>query len=42
VTVELYGLRHLEALPLLFCCHIVKQIVDMTMEVGSPGPPAPD
>jgi hypothetical protein len=39
VTVALYGLRHLEPLPLLFCCHIVKQIVDMTMEVGTMGPP---
>jgi len=42
VTVALYGLRHLEPLPLLFCCHIVKQIVDMTMEVGSPGAPRAD
>jgi hypothetical protein len=39
VTVALYGLHHLEPLPLLFCCHIVKRVVDMTMEVGRPGPP---
>lgn len=39
VSVELFGLHHLEPLPLLFCCHIVKQIVDMTMTAGSPGPP---
>jgi hypothetical protein len=42
VSVELYGLRHLEPLPLLFCCHIVKRIVDMTMVAGSPGPPHRD
>jgi hypothetical protein len=39
VAVTLYGLRHLEPLPLLFCCHLVKQIVDMTMDAGSPGAP---
>ena len=39
VTISLFGLHHLEALPLLFCCHIVKQIVDMTMAVGTPGAP---
>jgi hypothetical protein len=42
VTVALFGLHHLEPLPLLFCCHIVKQIVDMTMEVGTMGPPPPN
>ncbi|MDQ6774901.1 MAG: hypothetical protein M3071_01490 [Actinomycetota bacterium] len=39
VSVALFGLDHLEALPLLFCCHIVKRVVDMTMEAGSPGAP---
>ncbi|HWF35218.1 MAG TPA: hypothetical protein VG295_07590 [Solirubrobacteraceae bacterium] len=39
VGVALFGLEHLEALPLLFCCHIVKCVVDMTMEAGSPGAP---
>jgi hypothetical protein len=39
VTVSLFGLHHLEPLPLLFCCHIVKRVVDLTMETGSPGPP---
>jgi hypothetical protein len=39
VTVALFGWHHLEALPLLFCCHIVKQIVDMTLEAGTLGPP---
>jgi hypothetical protein len=46
VSVSLFGLQHIETLPLLFCCHIVKRVVDMTMEVGTPGPPhrltAPD
>jgi hypothetical protein len=43
VSVALFGLDHLEPLPLLFCCHIVKRVVDMTMQAGSPGaPPAPD
>jgi hypothetical protein len=41
VRVALFGLHHLEPLPLLFCCHIVKRVVDMTMEVGSMGAPAP-
>jgi hypothetical protein len=41
VSVALFGLHHLETLPLLFCCHIVKRVVDMTMEVGSPGAPVP-
>ena len=39
VSVALFGLDHLETLPLLFCCHIVKRVVDMTMEAGSPGAP---
>src|SRR5580658_5832457 len=39
VRVALLGLRHLEPLPLLFCCHIVKRVVDMTMEVGTMGAP---
>ncbi|HEY5319114.1 MAG TPA: hypothetical protein VIJ20_14085 [Solirubrobacteraceae bacterium] len=39
VSVALYGLHHLETLPLLFCCHIVKRVVDTAMEVGSPGAP---
>jgi hypothetical protein len=39
VTVERFGLHQLEPLPLLFCCHIVKRVVDMTMEVGTMGPP---
>ena len=41
VSVALYGMHHLEALPLLFCCHIVKRVVDITMEAGSPGAPRP-
>lgn len=41
VNVALFGLHHLEALPLLFCCHIVKRVVDMTMDAGSPGAPRP-
>jgi hypothetical protein len=41
VSMVLYGLRHLEALPLLFCCYIVKQVVDATMTAGSPGAPVP-
>jgi hypothetical protein len=41
VSVALFGLRHLEPLPLLFCCHIVKRVVDLTMEAGSPGAPKP-
>jgi len=41
VRVALFGLHHLEALPLLFCCHIVKRVVDMTMEVGTMGAPVP-
>ena len=39
VTVALFGLHHLEPLPLLFCCHLVKRVVDLTMEAGAPGPP---
>ncbi|HWF72770.1 MAG TPA: hypothetical protein VG186_05470 [Solirubrobacteraceae bacterium] len=39
VSVALFGLHHLEALPLLFCCCIVKRVVDMTMAAGSPGAP---
>lgn len=39
VSVALFGLHHLEPLPLLFCCHIVKRVVDMTMEVGTMGAP---
>jgi hypothetical protein len=39
VSVALYGLHHVEALPLLLCCFIVKRVVDMTMEAGSPGAP---
>jgi hypothetical protein len=43
VAVELFGLHHLEPLPLLFCCHIVKRVVDMTLETGTMGaPPPPD
>lgn len=41
VSVALFGLHHLEALPLLFCCDIVKRVVDMTMDAGSPGAPRP-
>ena len=41
VSVALYGLHHLEPLPVLFCCHLVKRVVDLTMEVGSPGAPSP-
>ena len=39
VRVALYGLHHLDPLPVLFCCHIVKRVVDLTMEAGSPGAP---
>lgn len=41
VSVALYGLHHLEPLPVLFCCHLVKRVVDLTLEVGSPGAPPP-
>jgi hypothetical protein len=41
VSVALFGLRHVDPLPLLFCCHMVKRVVDMTMEAGSPGAPRP-
>ena len=39
VSVALFGLHHLDPLPLLLCCFIVKRVVDMTMEAGSPGAP---
>jgi hypothetical protein len=41
VSISLFGLHHIETLPLLFCCHMVKRVVDMTMEAGTPGAPPP-